>query len=157
MKIESLMYEFADYLLTVYADRVLEELSKDSRYAKHWASRSTEFISHMRSLGYPTEINFTLDQIKGFFVIKKYKDYILIEISRRSRVGRGSLERYLRTIEYGTSRVPARYLFTPICKDIRLNLRHYWDDFYETNVESTTSTRKESHYERYMKERSRRR
>lgn len=153
MKIESLLREFADYLLEIYADSILEELSKESRYSKRWSAKSTEFKEYMRSKGYPETLDFSLSEIKSFFVVKKYKDHVLIEVSRRRRLGKGSLEHYLRLVEYGTSKFPARYLFTPVRRDLVLNLSYYWDNFYETHVESQTHKRRKTHYERYLESR----
>lgn len=153
MKIESLLGEFTDYILEVYATSVLEELSKNSRYAKRWTSKSDQFREYMKSKGLPETIDFSLGEIKGFFVVKRYRDHILIEISRRRRVGSKSLEQYLRLVEYGTSQFPARYLFTPARRDITFNLRYYWDNFYESRVESVPPKRKKTHYERYIESR----
>lgn len=153
MKIESLVPEFIQYLLEVYADNVLRELSRDPRYNKRWMSHSDEFKSDMLSRGYPTELHFSKESICDMFSVKKYPYTTEIDISPRKRLGRGTLENYLRLVEYGTSRYPARYLFTPARRDIEKNLRYYWDTFFATRVEDVPPTRKPTHYELYMRER----
>lgn len=156
MKLESLLTEFVDYILDLYIEGVMNELSRESRYSKRWESKSQEFKQYMRSKGLPETISLNPTLLKEAFRVKKFKSHYLLEMSSVPRVAnKCSLLSYMRLVEFGTSKFPARYIMTPVKKDLELNMRYYWNNFYETHVERVpTKIRKPTHYERYLERRS---
>lgn len=129
--------EFADYLAKLIQADLIKTIENQS-YKSKWKPLSPSYLEYKKRKGLSSKIwKASGNMVSSIYKInKKNKILIGVTASRKYPNSKRTLYEVARTLEYGTSTVPARPLFRPVINKYYKNMRRYWNKFLKQKLKS---------------------
>lgn len=129
--LDTVMNEFADYVLEEYKKLIDKYLSSGQRYSQYKKTYGTALKEYAKSKGYPEDTEISGSLLIDSMDKKEVQGGILLTVSSLKRV-RGSripVDQFIRMIEYGSSKFPALNVLRRANREVNQNIRRYYEEY----------------------------
>lgn len=128
----NLLTAFSRKIANLYVEELVKAI-ESQRYKGRWEPLSPDYLKYKQEKGLSTKIWEATSLLKDSILVYRSGNSYVVGVNRNLKYPDSSVYVYevIRWMEFGTSRMPARPLFTPVKRRIERNIRTLWEEFLE--------------------------
>lgn len=129
---EKLLTAFSKYVAELYVRELVDAINSQ-RYKGRWEPLTSDYLEYKRKNGLSTNIWEATSLLKESITVYRSDRSYVVGIDRSLKYPGTNVRVYkvIRWMEFGTSRMPARPLFSPVKRKLERNMRKIWESFLE--------------------------
>lgn len=126
----SLLTAFSRKIADLYVEELVEAINSQ-RYKSRWEPLTESYLQYKKDNGLSTNIWEASSLLKDSITFYRSGNSYVIGVNRNLKYPGTNVPvmKVIRWMEFGTSRMPARPLFTPIKRKLERNMRNLWEEF----------------------------